>query len=155
MVDSFEDRTAEAVCTFAFCRGPGTEPILFQGRTEVRHKKKQSKEKSEVLTFQCLKGTIVRPRGPMNFGMWLSHLKVSIQNTYQHMNGRMGSNFRIPRENICRNGQGGKGKARGDPPPSLHLCCDVLIIRVEQNLPPIQGLGEIAAMASRGKYLIY
>lgn len=64
------------------------------------------------------------------------------------MNGRVGSDFRISRENICRNGQGGKGKARGDPPPSLHLCCDVLIIRVEQNLPPIQGLGEIAAMAS-------
>lgn len=54
MVDSFEDRTAEAVCTFAFCRGPGSEPILFQGRTEVRHKKKkkQSKEKSKVLTSQ-------------------------------------------------------------------------------------------------------
>ncbi|KAF4212350.1 hypothetical protein CNMCM5878_001283 [Aspergillus fumigatiaffinis] len=47
MLDSFEDRSAEAVCTFAFCRGPGEEPILFQGRTE---------------------GIIVRPRGPLNFG---------------------------------------------------------------------------------------
>jgi inosine triphosphate pyrophosphatase len=36
MLDGFEDRTAEAVCTFAFCRGPGEEPIVFQGRTEVR-----------------------------------------------------------------------------------------------------------------------
>lgn len=45
MVDSFEDRTAEAVCTFAFCRGPGTEPILFQGRTEVRYKKKKQGQK--------------------------------------------------------------------------------------------------------------
>jgi hypothetical protein len=35
MLDGFEDRTAEAVCTFAFCRGPGEEPIIFQGRTEV------------------------------------------------------------------------------------------------------------------------
>ncbi|KAJ5888889.1 Ham1-like protein [Penicillium taxi] len=35
MLDGFEDRTAEAVCTFAFCRGPGVEPILFQGRTVV------------------------------------------------------------------------------------------------------------------------
>lgn len=35
MLDGFEDRTAEAVCTFAFCRAPGAEPILFQGRTEV------------------------------------------------------------------------------------------------------------------------
>lgn len=35
MLDGFEDRTAEAVCTFAFCRGPGAEPMLFQGRTQV------------------------------------------------------------------------------------------------------------------------
>ncbi|KAJ5610078.1 hypothetical protein N7510_006797 [Penicillium lagena] len=47
ILDSFDDRGAEAVCTFAFCRGPGEEPILFQGRT---------------------KGAIVRPRGPANFG---------------------------------------------------------------------------------------
>ncbi|OJJ06902.1 hypothetical protein ASPVEDRAFT_345755 [Aspergillus versicolor CBS 583.65] len=47
MLDSFETRGAEAVCTFAFSLGPESEPILFQGRTE---------------------GTIVRPRGPTNFG---------------------------------------------------------------------------------------
>jgi inosine triphosphate pyrophosphatase len=47
MLDSFETRGADAVCTFAFSQGPGSEPIIFQGRTE---------------------GTIVRPRGPTNFG---------------------------------------------------------------------------------------
>ncbi|KAL4942839.1 hypothetical protein BDV06DRAFT_221777 [Aspergillus oleicola] len=47
MLDSFETRGAEAVCTFAFSSGPGSEPLIFQGRTE---------------------GTIVRPRGPANFG---------------------------------------------------------------------------------------
>ncbi|RAK72454.1 non-canonical purine NTP pyrophosphatase [Aspergillus fijiensis CBS 313.89] len=47
MLDSFDLKTAEAVCTFAFSEGPGSEPILFQGRTE---------------------GAIVRPRGPANFG---------------------------------------------------------------------------------------
>ena len=36
MVDPYEDRTAEAVCTFAFSSGPGAEPIIFQGRREVR-----------------------------------------------------------------------------------------------------------------------
>lgn len=36
MLDGFDDRSAEAVCTFGFCPGPGAEPILFQGRTEVR-----------------------------------------------------------------------------------------------------------------------
>ena len=35
MLDGFNDRSAYALCTFAFSRGPGTEPILFEGRTEV------------------------------------------------------------------------------------------------------------------------
>ncbi|KAE8147367.1 inosine triphosphate pyrophosphatase-like protein [Aspergillus avenaceus] len=47
IIDTFNNRSAEAVCTFALCRGPGSEPILFQGRTQ---------------------GAIVRPRGPPNFG---------------------------------------------------------------------------------------
>ncbi|KAL2813328.1 inosine triphosphate pyrophosphatase-like protein [Aspergillus cavernicola] len=47
LLDSFDSRKAAAVCTFAFCYGPESEPILFQGRTE---------------------GAIVRPRGPENFG---------------------------------------------------------------------------------------
>lgn len=37
MLDSYEDRSAEAVCTFAFSHGPGTQPILFQGRTLVSY----------------------------------------------------------------------------------------------------------------------
>ncbi|KAJ5432095.1 uncharacterized protein N7458_011251, partial [Penicillium daleae] len=44
----FEDRTAEAIYTFAFYRGPGAKPILFQGRT---------------------KGAIVRPRDLINFSI--------------------------------------------------------------------------------------
>ncbi|GLA60157.1 nucleoside triphosphate pyrophosphohydrolase ham1 [Aspergillus tubingensis] len=35
LLDSFETRAAEAVCTFAFSSGPGSDPILFQGRTEL------------------------------------------------------------------------------------------------------------------------
>ncbi|KAJ5169125.1 uncharacterized protein N7482_004719 [Penicillium canariense] len=55
MLDGFDDRTAEAVCTFAFCRGPGEEPILFQGRTVLG-------------SDEHAQGSIVRPRGPTNFG---------------------------------------------------------------------------------------
>ncbi|PCG88906.1 Ham1-like protein [Penicillium occitanis (nom. inval.)] len=47
MLDSFDDRSAEAVCTFAFSNGPGEEPLIFQGRTL---------------------GKIVSARGPPNFG---------------------------------------------------------------------------------------
>ncbi|KIH88644.1 nucleoside-triphosphate pyrophosphatase [Sporothrix brasiliensis 5110] len=42
-----EDKSAKAVCTFAYCKGPGEEPVLFQGVTE---------------------GKIVPARGPAKFG---------------------------------------------------------------------------------------
>jgi inosine triphosphate pyrophosphatase len=34
MLEGFEDKSAQAVCTFAYCEGPGHEPVLFQGRTD-------------------------------------------------------------------------------------------------------------------------
>ncbi|KAK6506899.1 nucleoside triphosphate pyrophosphohydrolase ham1 [Arthrobotrys musiformis] len=47
LLAGFEDKSAEAVCTFAFSEGPGCEPLIFQGRTQ---------------------GKIVCPRGPPKFG---------------------------------------------------------------------------------------
>ncbi|KIV85549.1 inosine triphosphate pyrophosphatase [Exophiala sideris] len=44
---AYDDKTAYAVCTFAYCAGPGHQPILFQGRT---------------------RGKIVPARGPGHFG---------------------------------------------------------------------------------------
>lgn len=35
MLAGFTDKSAQAVCTFAYCEGPGHEPIIFQGRTDV------------------------------------------------------------------------------------------------------------------------
>lgn len=35
LLAAYEDKSAMAVCTFAFCKGPGEEVMLFQGRTEV------------------------------------------------------------------------------------------------------------------------
>jgi inosine triphosphate pyrophosphatase len=32
---AYEDKSAKAVCTFGFSKGPGHEPILFQGITDV------------------------------------------------------------------------------------------------------------------------
>lgn len=43
----FPTKDAYALCTFAYCAGPGSEPILFEGRTD---------------------GTIVPARGPAAFG---------------------------------------------------------------------------------------
>ncbi|GAB7362391.1 hypothetical protein MBLNU230_g2715t1 [Neophaeotheca triangularis] len=47
LLEGFENKSAQAVCTFAYSEGPGTEPIVFQGRT---------------------KGNIVPARGPTDFG---------------------------------------------------------------------------------------
>jgi len=35
MLAGFEDKSAQAVATFAYSEGPGHEPIIFQGRTDV------------------------------------------------------------------------------------------------------------------------
>jgi len=34
---AYEDKSAYAVCTFAYCEGPGHEPALFEGRVLVSH----------------------------------------------------------------------------------------------------------------------
>ncbi|KAK9309067.1 hypothetical protein QLX08_001240 [Tetragonisca angustula] len=48
MLHGWEDKSAEAICTFAYCAGEPKDPVLlFQGRTQ---------------------GTIVSPRGPQDFG---------------------------------------------------------------------------------------
>ncbi|MCJ1429212.1 nucleoside triphosphate pyrophosphohydrolase ham1 [Sticta canariensis] len=44
---AYDDKSAEAVCTFAYCEGPGHEPITFEGRAL---------------------GKIVTARGPPGFG---------------------------------------------------------------------------------------
>jgi inosine triphosphate pyrophosphatase len=44
---AYEDKSAVTVCTFAFCEGPGSKPVLFQGKTD---------------------GKIVPARGPGIFG---------------------------------------------------------------------------------------
>lgn len=47
MLAGFEDKSAYAQCTFAYCEGPGHEPVVFVGRTD---------------------GRIVPARGPADFG---------------------------------------------------------------------------------------
>jgi inosine triphosphate pyrophosphatase len=36
LLAGFDDKSAWALCTFAWSAGPGTEPILFEGRTDGR-----------------------------------------------------------------------------------------------------------------------
>ena len=36
LLAAYDDKSAQAVATFGFCKGPGQEILLFQGRTDVR-----------------------------------------------------------------------------------------------------------------------
>ncbi|KAI0199072.1 inosine triphosphate pyrophosphatase [Astrocystis sublimbata] len=47
LLAAYDDKSAQAVATFGFCKGPGQEVLLFQGRTD---------------------GRIVPARGPTHFG---------------------------------------------------------------------------------------
>ncbi|KAL9122279.1 MAG: hypothetical protein Q9187_001175 [Circinaria calcarea] len=59
---AYDDKSAQAICTFAYSEGPGHEPIVFQGRTT---------------------GKIVPARGPTDFG-WDPIFEVQGQ-TYAEM----------------------------------------------------------------------
>jgi len=65
LLAAYPDKSAQAVCTFAYCEGPGHKPIIFQGRTDVS---------LPILHFtsgspNVVQGKIVPARGPTNFGM--------------------------------------------------------------------------------------
>lgn len=35
LLAGYDDKSAQAVCTFAYSEGPGHDPVVFQGRTDV------------------------------------------------------------------------------------------------------------------------
>jgi hypothetical protein len=59
LLAAYEDKSAKAVCTFAYSPGPGHEPLLFQGITD---------------------GKIVPARGPVSFGKCKQALGVHVCN---------------------------------------------------------------------------
>merc|ERR1712006_63388 len=64
MLDGFEDRSAYALCTFAFTWGSNETPMVFSGRTE---------------------GQIVTARGPTDFGWDPVFLPDGFDQTYAEM----------------------------------------------------------------------
>ncbi|KAJ3447303.1 inosine triphosphate pyrophosphatase/ham1 protein [Anaeramoeba flamelloides] len=64
ILSPFEDKTCYALCIFAFCKGPNSEPILFKGRTN---------------------GTIVEPRGENGFGWDPIFLPENCEKTFGEM----------------------------------------------------------------------
>lgn len=64
MLHGWEDKTAEAICTFAYCASDQDSVMLFQGRTQ---------------------GTIVEPRGPRGFGWDPCFLPLGYDQTYAQL----------------------------------------------------------------------
>ncbi|VBB17721.1 inosine triphosphate pyrophosphatase [Yasminevirus sp. GU-2018] len=64
MLDGFENRSASAVCTFAFCQDEKSKPILFTG---------------------VVRGTIVLPRGNGKFGWDAIFMPDGYTTTYAEM----------------------------------------------------------------------
>jgi inosine triphosphate pyrophosphatase len=67
---AYEDKSAQAVCTFGYSAGPGEEPILFQGITDVSCSVLAGVDRSHVSADNKTpsQGKIVSARGPPNFG---------------------------------------------------------------------------------------
>lgn len=64
MLAGFEDKSATAVCTFAYTSGENDEVLLFQGKTD---------------------GHIVNPRGPRDFGWDPCFQPNGFQKTYAEL----------------------------------------------------------------------
>lgn len=64
LLDGWEDKSAEAVCTFAYAAGPGADVQLFQGKTQ---------------------GNIVVPSGSRDFGWDCIFQPQGFQQTYGEM----------------------------------------------------------------------
>ncbi len=65
LLAAYEDKRAEAICTFAYCAGPGSEPLIFEGRVLVGRGTLRCPASK---TDSALQGKIVPARGPLGFG---------------------------------------------------------------------------------------
>lgn len=81
LLAGYEDKSAWALCTFAFCAGKDEPVQLFRGKTEVDELPKPTINSHLISHFHpyaCLvwllkkilflQGRIVEPRGPRDFG---------------------------------------------------------------------------------------
>ncbi len=64
---AYDDKSAQAVCTFAYCEGPGHEPLIFEGKVKVGSLP-QRKFLWRKSADSLQQGKIVPARGPITFG---------------------------------------------------------------------------------------
>ncbi|OQE23125.1 hypothetical protein PENSTE_c009G10017 [Penicillium steckii] len=70
---SHTDKTAEAVCTFAFTTGPTIDPIVFQGRLKVCLSSLYRNSQFHRLTIACIEGSNRVCKGPTRWEPVFEH----------------------------------------------------------------------------------
>lgn len=63
MLEGFGDKSAVALCTFGYCEGPGHEPIIFEGRTNVSDGYNASFEK--IMIFFRVRSLLLEVQAPL------------------------------------------------------------------------------------------
>lgn len=100
LLAAYDDKGAQAVCTFAYCEGPVQEPIIFEGRVQVGLRPKLGE-------FQGL--LILLPRARLFQPEVLQNLvgghKAS-PNDPVYLQVRLGSDIRVHGRDVCRNEYG-------------------------------------------------
>jgi hypothetical protein len=122
LLAGFENKAAQAVCTFAYCEGPGHEPIVFQGRTAVRRRHSTHR-------FHSIANCRSRARSWKPVGRLISVRNTSIlphsRRDLTLTLARLGRMLRVRRPDVRRDAQG----------------------REEQDFSPRQSPGEARRVA--------
>jgi Xanthosine triphosphate pyrophosphatase len=142
MLDGFEDRTAEAVCTFAFCRGPGAEPMLFQGRTQVSQLHWTLIANFELIVRRAqLFDREARPTSVSNNASCKQlHLLIQSLSGWDPI-------FEYEGKTYAEMDKEAKVTNRLLIHDSVEACTNNLS---EPDFPPVQGSGQVPAVAGRG-----
>lgn len=125
LLAGFENKGAQAVCTFAYCEGPGHDPIVFQGRTPVRYDQSSKPShynanyRSRAPSWQLV-DRLISVRKILTIGRIRRDLTLTL--------ARLGRMLRVRRTDVRRNAKG----------------------REEQDLPPRQSPGEARRVAQAG-----
>ncbi|KAJ1500695.1 hypothetical protein HMI56_003678 [Coelomomyces lativittatus] len=78
LLSSYTDKSAFALCTLAYCEGPGEEPILFEGQTEGQLvSPRSSSSKSSTFGWD----PIFQPQG---FSLTYAEMPSSLKHTLSH-----------------------------------------------------------------------
>ena len=93
LLAAYEDKSAQAVCTFAYLEGPGHEPLIFEGRVLVGWQ--PSGRRNAEPADPSSQGKIVSARGPPDFGTLIWEVARCLTCAERINALRLGSDLRV------------------------------------------------------------